>query len=174
MENLLFEKVIKSDGKIHKIFYKKSSFLGISFVKKFYECETNLEISDDFMNVKDYFNFAKEGLDKNSSGNKSLDILYCAVGMTCEVGEVIDHVNKHTFHSNEINKTKLISELGDLMWYTFNLMRLLDVKFSDVINGNIIKLKIRYPNGRSKGIELNKNHINEDDAIAKEINKPKS
>lgn len=164
---------INEDGKDITIIYKKIPlFFGFGFYKKIGKITTiNTNNSLDF---DGYTKFAKIGLDANSSNNISVDVLYCAVGMSCEVGETIDHINKHVFHSSKLNKTKLISELGDLMWYTTNLMRLLNIRFEDVLDCNMIKLNTRYPNGRTKGIVLHKDHNKEDEAINNNLNKNQS
>ena len=64
-----------------------------------------------------------------------------------ESGEVIDYLKKVCFHGKELDKENLILELGDLMWYFANLLKILDISFDDVLEKNIEKLLKRYPNG---------------------------
>ena len=48
---------------------------------------------------------------------------------------------------NAANKHHLVTELGDLMWYTAQACMALGVSFEDVIATNVKKLEKRYPGG---------------------------
>lgn len=69
------------------------------------------------------------------------------MGLAGESGEVIDYLKKVCFHGKGFDKENLILELGDLMWYFANLLKILDISFDDVLEKNIEKLLKRYPNG---------------------------
>ena len=85
------------------------------------------------------------------SCNKELekkDLLVNAVmGLCGESGEVIDLLKKHLFHGHELDKEKVILELGDVAWYLAEAATALDVPLEDVLQANIEKLKKRYPEG---------------------------
>jgi NTP pyrophosphatase (non-canonical NTP hydrolase) len=53
-------------------------------------------------------------------------------------------------------KEKLIKELGDIAWYLAEAAYALDINLSDVLEGNINKLKARYPEGFSVSKSINR------------------
>lgn len=113
----------------------------------------NPDFKDDLsVNCSAFMKYAEQGFNENQTGNHHLDVLHCAVGMSGESGEVLDHIKKHIFHGKKISKTDMIDEIGDTIWYMFNLMRLYGISFSKVLKANKIKLDTRYPNGRTKNI----------------------
>jgi NTP pyrophosphatase (non-canonical NTP hydrolase) len=69
------------------------------------------------------------------------------LGLTGESGEVADIIKKHLFQGHELDKAHLAEELGDVLWYIASLCNTLEVKMSDVMQGNIDKLQKRYPDG---------------------------
>ncbi len=78
------------------------------------------------------------------------DILINGVmGLCGESGEVIDIVKKHLAQGHELDKEKIIKELGDVAWYMAEIATVLDVELEDVLVQNIEKLKKRYPEGFS-------------------------
>ena len=76
------------------------------------------------------------------------DVLINAVmGLCGESGEAIDLVKKHLHQGHELDKEKLIKELGDIAWYLAEAAHALDTDLEAVFEGNIAKLKARYPEG---------------------------
>ena len=76
------------------------------------------------------------------------DVLINAVmGLCGESGEAIDIVKKHLHHGHELDKEKLVKELGDIAWYLAEAAHALDTDLDTVFEGNIAKLKARYPEG---------------------------
>lgn len=76
------------------------------------------------------------------------DVLINAVmGLCGESGEAIDIVKKHLHQGHELDKEKLIKELGDIAWYLAEAATALGVPLEDVLQGNIDKLKKRFPEG---------------------------
>jgi NTP pyrophosphatase (non-canonical NTP hydrolase) len=76
------------------------------------------------------------------------DILINGVmGLCGESGEAIDIVKKHLHQGHELDREKLMKELGDIAWYLAETAYALDVELDDVLEGNIAKLKARYPEG---------------------------
>ena len=76
-------------------------------------------------------------------------IVWTALGLAGEAGEVADTVKKAVFHQHGLNRDELIKELGDVLWYVAALCSKLDVPLSEVMERNIVKLKARYPQGYS-------------------------
>ena len=76
------------------------------------------------------------------------DVLINGVmGLCGESGEAIDIVKKHLAQGHELDREKLIKELGDVAWYLAETAYALDVSLDKVLRGNIEKLKARYPEG---------------------------
>ena len=78
------------------------------------------------------------------------DVLINGVmGLCGESGEAIDIVKKWLAQGHELDKEKIIKELGDVAWYMAEIATVLDVELEDVLVQNIEKLKKRYPEGFS-------------------------
>ena len=76
------------------------------------------------------------------------DVLLNAVmGLCGESGEAIDLVKKHLHQGHELDKEKLCKELGDIAWYLAEAAHALDTDLDAIFEGNIAKLKARYPKG---------------------------
>lgn len=79
---------------------------------------------------------------------KAKDILINGVmGLCGESGEVIDLVKKHLAQGHELNREVMIKELGDVAWYLAETATALEVDLETVFQGNLDKLKKRYPDG---------------------------
>lgn len=78
-----------------------------------------------------------------------LMVVWNALGLAGEAGEVADEIKKAIFHRHGIDRPKLIKELGDCLWYIAALCTKLDLRLSDVMAANIDKLLARYPDGYS-------------------------
>ena len=79
---------------------------------------------------------------------KQKDVLINGVmGLCGEAGEAIDIVKKHLHQGHELDREKLIKELGDIAWYLAETAYALDIELDEVLEGNIAKLKARYPEG---------------------------
>lgn len=76
------------------------------------------------------------------------DVLINSVmGLCGEAGEAIDIVKKWLAQGHELDKARLIAELGDVAWYLAEAATALDVPLEDILKGNIDKLARRYPDG---------------------------
>jgi NTP pyrophosphatase (non-canonical NTP hydrolase) len=74
-------------------------------------------------------------------------LVWCASGLSGEAGEVIEYVKKGVFCRHGVDREKLKEELGDCLWYISGLVTLLNLNLSDVLQDNIQKLRMRYPDG---------------------------
>lgn len=87
------------------------------------------------------------------TANKSLDergrIANGALGLAGEAGEAADLVKKHLFHDHPLDRDKLRSELGDVLWYIATLADAVGLQLGDIAQFNVDKLKARYPEGFS-------------------------
>ena len=76
------------------------------------------------------------------------DVLINGVmGLCGESGEAINIVKKHLHQGHELDREKLIEELGDIAWYLAETAYALDIPLDDVLEQNIAKLRTRYPEG---------------------------
>lgn len=88
---------------------------------------------------------------------KQKDVLINGVmGLCGEAGEAIDIVKKHLHQGHELDREKLIKELGDIAWYLAETAYALDVELDAVFEQNINKLKARYPEGFETEKSLNR------------------
>ena len=69
------------------------------------------------------------------------------LGVAGEAGEVADEVKKILFHDKPLDRTKLLTEIGDVLWYLDRLTRRLDATLEDAMEAVTDKLNRRYPDG---------------------------
>lgn len=83
-------------------------------------------------------------------------IMNGCMGLNGEAGEVIDLLKKHRFQGHELDREKMIEELGDVLWYCAELASGLGVELEEVARRNIDKLRRRYPEGFSAERSVNR------------------
>ena len=69
------------------------------------------------------------------------------IGLTGEAGEVADEIKKGVFHQHGIDVEKIKKEVGDVLWYAAALCTTLGLDMSEIMQQNVDKLLLRYPNG---------------------------
>ncbi len=106
------------------------------------------------MEVNEYQRLALTTM--NSKRSEEELLINSVMGLCGESGEVIDIVKKHIFHGHELDKDKLVDELGDVAWYIAECAYALGVSLEDVLRHNIDKLKRRYPDGFSTEKSINR------------------
>ena len=99
------------------------------------------------MTINEYQKLAMTTLNPNL--DKKDVLINGVMGLCGESGEVIDIVKKHLAQGHELDREKIIKELGDVAWYMAEIATVLDVDLEDVFIQNIEKLKKRYPEGFS-------------------------
>lgn len=99
------------------------------------------------MTINEYQKLAMATL--NPELDKKDILINGVMGLCGESGEVIDIVKKHLAQGHELDKDKIIKELGDVAWYIAEIATVLDVELEDILIQNIEKLKTRYPEGFS-------------------------
>ena len=80
---------------------------------------------------------------------KQIMIVWCSIGLAGEAGEIAELVKKGIFHQHGIDVEKIKKELGDVLWYVAALCTQFDLEMSEIMQQNIHKLRVRYPNGFS-------------------------
>ena len=99
---------------------------------------------------KDYQSFLESLSTLDGEGSNVHRLLTAAVGISAEGGEFMEIVKKIIFQGkpwNDDNREHLVIELGDVCWYVMQACAALNVTLDEVIEGNVNKLKKRYPGG---------------------------
>ena len=106
------------------------------------------------MTINEYQELAMTTLNKDLSER---DVLINGVmGLCGESGEAIDLVKKWLSQGHELDKDKLIKEIGDVAWYIAEIATALGVTLEEVLAKNIEKLKARYPDGFTYADSINR------------------
>lgn len=176
-EQLLFRykdkkiEIIENNGK-YKIVIKEvifdKEFFGFHITRYKTIIQRIIKFDTEIDYIVDYKKYAWKGFCENPTNKKILDLLHMSMGYTSEAAEVQDTLKKFVFHSKEYDKSSLLDEIGDSVWYLFNMITLLDINFKDVLISNMIKLDSRYPNGREKNYFLNKRNKEQEKKKIKE------
>lgn len=78
-------------------------------------------------------------------------IVYPALGLAGEAGEIAEKVKKYLRGDKELDKDALLGELGDPLWYITSLADDLGFTLQDVVDRNVEKLSSRKERGVLKG-----------------------
>ena len=106
----------------------------------------------DFDDFDEYQKFCKKTAVYPKIGKS---FVYPLIGLQGEVGEVSEKIKK-LFRDDggkltDEKKAEIVKELGDVMWYIAQLSTEFNVKFSEVIKGNIEKLSKRAKENKIHG-----------------------
>ena len=92
--------------------------------------------------------YQKEAMTLLNPALTEKDVLMNALmGLCGESGEAIDLMKKHLYQGHELDREKLIKELGDVAWYLAEAATGLNIDLSEVLRRNLDKLHARYPQG---------------------------
>jgi len=78
-----------------------------------------------------------------NEGNE--DLLHATIGISTEAGELLDAVKKHLFYGKKLDIVNIHEELGDIVWYMSMLIEWSGTTYEEVMERNIDKLRVRYP-----------------------------
>lgn len=82
-------------------------------------------------------------------------LLYAALGLAGEAGEIANEVKKILRDDGELitfdRRTKLFKELGDVLWYIAAMTHELDEQLGEIAVANIEKLRSRKERGVLQG-----------------------
>ena len=78
------------------------------------------------------------------------------LGLVGEAGEIAENIKKVEGHGHRLNRTELVEELGDLMWYVAAIATNYHIDLDEVLTHNIAKLQNRYPEGFSHEASRNR------------------
>ena len=76
------------------------------------------------------------------------NVLYAAIGMCGEAGEVSELVKKYAYHGHAMDTEHLARELGDVLWYVSYMAHLFGYSLGEIMVMNQDKLAKRYPDGK--------------------------
>lgn len=99
------------------------------------------------------FDTYQEGT-RRTAGSDDLAVL--ALGLCGEAGEAADVIKKHIGQGHELDKDKLLRELGDQLWYLARMADVLGTKLSEVAEKNRLKLLSRYPDKFTPEASINR------------------
>lgn len=74
-------------------------------------------------------------------------IITACMGLSGEVGELVDIFKKHIFHEKPLDDEHAVKELGDVLWYIALLCDAMGWDLETVMEINVRKLEERYPDG---------------------------
>ena len=77
------------------------------------------------------FNEYQKAANRTLYGNEQV-LTNCALGLAGESGQLIDLIQDYTFKGKDLDKEKMIDELGDVLWYLSQIAQWADVDFDDV------------------------------------------
>ena len=106
------------------------------------------------MQVNEYQKAAMATL--NLALDKKDVLINSVMGLCGESGEAIDIVKKWLMQGHELDKEHLVRELGDVAWYLAEAATALDIPLEAVFQGNLDKLRQRFPNGFDVGASVNR------------------
>lgn len=72
-------------------------------------------------------------------------LLHAQLGITSEAGEFADALKKHCIYGKPLDGNNIVEELGDLLWYISLACDSMEITMNEVMEMNVNKLKIRYP-----------------------------
>lgn len=92
-------------------------------------------------------------------------ILHAIMGMVTETGELMDLLKKHIFYGKLYSKAQLEDELGDTIWYLILLCNALGISMEKIMEKNIAKLRVRYPEKFTSENALNRDLKKEEEVF---------
>jgi len=104
-----------------------------------------------------------DSVSKRLSSNLIIDLLHGAIGICTEGGELLDALKKHIYYGKELDKVNIIEEIGDVLWYIALICNALGISLEEVMQKNIEKLQIRYPE-----------HFSEENALFRNLEKERN
>lgn len=106
------------------------------------------------MNLKEYEKESQRTFAYKS--DNILNLLHCAIGAATESGELLDAFKKSIYYNRELDMVNIGEEIADIMWYLSNLARLLNLDIEKLLDNNINKLKVRFPEKFTSELAFNR------------------
>lgn len=109
------------------------------------------------MNFKEYQEEAKRTDAPLKKDYDKLHAVHMVMGMTTEVAELVDVFKKDLAYGKPVDWTNVKEEIGDLMWYVANFCTQNDINLEGILQTNINKLRMRYPEKFSSEKAIDRN-----------------
>lgn len=90
---------------------------------------------------------------------------HALVGLTGEIGELHQLLEKHLWYGQPLDKVKMFEEYGDALWYVCEGLSALGFELGRVMEANLKKLKVRYPSKFTEGAAAERDLAAEIEAI---------
>lgn len=120
-------------------------------LKRILEQNPEMDGNKQFHNVNEY----QVAVEKFAVYPKKLGLIYLALGLASEAGEVADKIKKVIRDKggvyDEEEKLAILREVGDVVWYATILASEIGVDMSDVLTQNYNKLAFRQKRGMIGG-----------------------
>ena len=95
------------------------------------------------MEIKEYQGYVRQG-----ASEKYKDLKFAGLALVGEVGEVCDVIKKASIYTDNLQhidyKTKLLDELGDVLWQWMAVVNCLGIDVDKIIEHNVTKLNQRH------------------------------
>jgi len=88
---------------------------------------------------------------------KEKNNIHMLMGLSTEVGELIDIFKKNFAYKKQIDWINVEEEVCDIMWYLINFCNINNIDIERALDKNIEKLKIRYPEKFTENNAINRN-----------------
>ena len=82
-----------------------------------------------------------------TDGDVTTRLVWNALGVAGESGEVVDKIKKLVFHGRDISKEDIGCEIGDVLWYCAALANALGLDLATCAALQQEKMRKRLPNG---------------------------
>lgn len=82
---------------------------------------------------------------KKRINSDDISFLHMAIGLSGEVGEIVEIIKKAVFHNKPLSKEYLADEIGDALYYLTILADLIGYDLTEIMSRNNQKLRQRYP-----------------------------
>lgn len=91
--------------------------------------------------------------------------LHMILGMVTESAELATVYKNCLAYNKEIDIYNVVEELGDLLWFIVNFCRMNEIDIEEVLDININKLMVRYPEAFTKEKAINRDLKSERDVL---------
>jgi len=106
------------------------------------------------MEIKEYQEKSTRTL--SALNTKLHDNIHMTLGLVTEAAEIADVYKKNLAYGKEVDETNVKEELGDMMFYIVNMCNINNWDLRDILQTNINKLQVRYPDSFSNDKALNR------------------
>ena len=74
-----------------------------------------------------------------------MNIIHAGLGIAGESGELVDAIKKALIYGKELDIENIKEDIGDIFWYIALLANSLNLDLNEILDNNISKLQLRYP-----------------------------